>query len=161
MKWAMRWMLLLLITALTGCVSSAPKSGTPREKGSHADTQVYTGSLPCKYCSRIETHLVLNGLYDRDEKAHRFTLEANYIEREERIGGRRYAGTWHKFQGTPVAPSVAVFSLTDQTPGAPITIHLQQINAQTLEFLDGQRQRYENGRGLRLYLNAGDKIPPR
>lgn len=153
MKHIVKWSLPFLVAALAGCASSSHKGGLPEGPATQVvRTQVYSGNLPCKHCSRIETRLVLNGLNSGNAKDHTFIMDAKYIEHEGAQGGRRYTGSWDKLQGTPADPSAEVINLLDQQSDAQTMFHFQQIDSKTLELIDGQLQRYENGSGLRLSL---------
>ncbi|WP_414500271.1 copper resistance protein NlpE N-terminal domain-containing protein [Zymobacter sp. IVIA_12111.31 C1] len=153
MKQIVKWALSMAVVVLAGCAGSAHKGGLPEGPLPPAvKTQVYSGNLPCKHCSRIETRLVLNGLDSSNAKDHTFIMDAKYVEHEGAQGGRRYTGSWDRLQGTPADPSAEVINLLDQQTDPQTMFHFQQIDGKTLELIDGQLQRYENGRGLRLYL---------
>ena len=157
MKRILRWSLPLLVATLAGCASSSHKGGLPEGPAPQTvKTQVYNGNLPCKHCSRIETRLVLDGLNSSDPNDHTFIMDAKYIEHEGAQGGRRYTGSWDRLQGTPADPSAEVINLLDQQTDPQTMFHFQQIDARTLELIDGQLQRYENGKGLRLYLEPNN-----
>lgn len=157
MKQVMKWLLPLLVVTLAGCASSSHKGGLPEGPVAPVvTTQAYNGNLPCRHCSRIETRLVLNGLNSTNAKDHTFIMDAKYIAHEGAQGGRRYTGSWDRLQGTPADPSAEVINLLDQQTDPQTMFHFQQIDDKTLEMIDGQLQRYENGRGLRLYLEPAN-----
>lgn len=152
MKRIMSWILPVLMAVLAGCAGNAQKRSLPESPMPKANTVAFVGSLPCRHCSRIDTRLVLSGLTDADAAVHTFTIDAKYIGHEGPVGGRQYAGSWDRLQGTPADPSAEVINLLDQQPESQVMFHFQQIDSHTLELIDGQLQRYENGEGLRLYL---------
>lgn len=153
MKQIMKWSLPFLVAVLAGCAGSSHKGSLPEGPLPQVvKTQVYSGNLPCKHCSRIETRLVLSGLDSGNAKDHTFIMDAKYIEHEGAQGGRRYTGSWDRLQGTPADPSAEVINLLDQQADTQTMFHFQQIDGKTLELIDGQLQRYENGSGLRLFL---------
>lgn len=153
MKQIMKWSLPFLVAVLAGCAGSSHKGSLPEGPLPQVvKTQVYSGNLPCKHCSRIETRLVLSGLDSGNAKDHTFIMDAKYIEHEGAQGGRRYTGSWDRLQGTPADPSAEVINLLDQQANTQTMFHFQQIDGKTLELIDGQLQRYENGSGLRLFL---------
>ena len=150
---------VLAMTTLAGCVGSAPAPKSERLEGAaphDVSTQVYRGNLPCKHCSRIDTRLVMNGLNSSNVKDHTFIMEAKYIDHDSAQGGRRYTGSWDKLQGTPADPSAEVINLLDQRADLQMMFHFQHIDGKTLELIDSHLQRYENRRGLRLYLEPAN-----
>lgn len=157
MRQILKWSLPLLVVTLAGCASSSHKGGLPEGPAPQSvKTQVYNGDLPCKHCSRIETRLVLDGLNSNNPKDHTFIMDAKYIDHEGAQGGRRYTGSWDRLQGTSADPSAEVINLLDQQTDPQTMFHFQQVDARTLELIDGQLQRYENGKGLRLYAEPNN-----
>lgn len=149
----MRYLKGLLISVglvLAGCAGSptpAPQTASPKIQNEY----VYGGLLPCKQCSGIETTVTLKGVETEDPKAHTFTMKAAYQQHPRQQPPDNYAGTWEILHGTPADPEASVLSLMDERPGEqPVTYYFQQIDAHTIELIDPQLKRFENGDSLRL-----------
>lgn len=135
---------------LTGCAGSptpAPKAAVPKVSNEY----VYGGLLPCKQCSGIETTVTLKGVDSEEAKAHTFVMNAVYQQHPRQQPPDRYTGTWEVLHGTPADPEASVLSLMGERLGEqPVTYYFQQIDAHTIELLDPQLKRFENGDSLRL-----------
>ncbi len=77
-----------------------------------------------------------------------FTLEADYRNHPQNPDPEQYEGQWETMTGTAVDPQATVYELTPNGEGQ--IYYFQKIDDSTLELIDPQRRRFENGEMLRL-----------
>lgn len=135
------------VAVLAGCASGGSQSPGMSDSGA-TGTTTYQGSLPCRSCDGIDLTVDLNGSESSPASERTFELEADYRNHPQNPDPENYAGQWEVLSGTPADPQATVYELTPNGEGQ--VYFFQKINANTLELIDPQRRRFENGEMLRL-----------
>lgn len=139
------------VAVLAGCASggSQTQSGTADSSADMSSNAVtYEGTLPCRSCDGIDLTVNLNGTESSPASQRTFTLEADYMNHPQNPDPEQYEGQWETMTGTAVDPQATVYELTPNGEGQ--IYYFQKIDDRTLELIDPQRRRFENGQMLRL-----------
>ncbi|WP_110648712.1 copper resistance protein NlpE N-terminal domain-containing protein [Salinicola peritrichatus] len=138
------------VAVLAGCASggSQTQSGTTDTAAGAESTTTYEGTLPCRSCDGIDLTVNLNGTESSPAAERTFTLEADYRNHPQNPDPEQYEGQWEAMTGTAVDPQATVYELTPDSEGQ--IYYFQKIDDRTLELIDPQRRRFENGEMLRL-----------
>lgn len=141
----------VLLAGCAGQQSSAPAGSGAPSQSSSADEQVYRGTLPCRSCSGILTTVELSGDQNSASPSERiFTLDAAYQGHPQNPPAEHYQGTWDIISGIPTDPQASVLELTPDQRSDGQMYYFLQIDDRTLELIDPQLHRFENGESLRL-----------
>lgn len=145
-----------LMALLAGCAGTGGEQQSTDSTGATAsssqaqsETRTYTGTLPCRNCSGIALTVNLKG----DEKAtdpqqRTFELDAQYQNHPQNPPTETYTGNWDVISGMQDDPSATVYELTPSGEGQ--VYYFERVNDSTLELVDPQLRRFENGETLRL-----------
>ncbi|GHB33256.1 copper resistance protein NlpE N-terminal domain-containing protein [Salinicola rhizosphaerae] len=138
------------VAVLAGCASGGTQteSGAADTGSAAATTTTYEGTLPCRSCDGIDLTVNLNGTESSPAAERTFTLEADYQNHPQNPDPEQYQGQWETMTGTAVDPQATVYELTPNGEGQ--IYYFQKIDDSTLELIDPQRRRFENGEMLRL-----------
>ncbi|WP_106475788.1 copper resistance protein NlpE N-terminal domain-containing protein [Phytohalomonas tamaricis] len=140
-----------LMALLAGCASSGSQSGTDTSASQSVQSNevTYKGSLPCRNCSAIDLTVDLKGSEDASSsEARSFTLDAAYRDHPQNPPAEHYQGNWDVLSGTQSDPQATVYELTPNGEGQ--VYYFQKIDPSTLELIDPQLRRFENGQNLQL-----------
>lgn len=143
---------------MAGCASqqSSTDNGSSQQaqtKPAEPTTTTYKGTFPCRSCTGIETTLSLKGDADsasNSDQQRTFTLDADYQGRTGGDSDEHYQGSWDVLKGTPLDQNARVIELTPQQSENARTYYFQQIDANTLELVNPQLYRFQNGSALQL-----------
>lgn len=136
-----------MLATLAGC-ATAQQGETPDTMAVEEQATVYQGTLPCRNCAGIDIEVALQGDEQASDAERTFELEASYREHPQNPPVERYQGQWNVLSGTAADPAATVYELTPQGEGQ--VYYFLKLNANTLELIDPQRRRFENGEMLRL-----------
>ncbi|WP_251977489.1 copper resistance protein NlpE N-terminal domain-containing protein [Salinicola avicenniae] len=138
------------VAVLAGCASGGGQTQSAPEEtaGASSATTTYEGTLPCRSCDGIDLTVNLAGTESSPAPERTFTLEANYLNHPQDPEPEAYDGQWEVMTGTAVDPQATVYELTPDGEGQ--IYYFQKIDDSTLELIDPQRRRFENGEMLRL-----------
>ncbi|WP_346796371.1 copper resistance protein NlpE N-terminal domain-containing protein [Halomonas sp. Bachu 37] len=135
-----------MLALLAGCAAGpTEQSDTQAEQISQA---TYQGTLPCRNCDGIDLDVTMVGEEQAPLEERTFELEATYRNHPQSPPDENYAGNWEVLTGTPSNPNATVYELTPNGEGQ--TYYFLRIDEQTLELIDPERRRFQNGEGLRL-----------
>lgn len=137
-----------MLATLAGCATGAQQGEAPDTMAAEEQATVYQGTLPCRNCAGIDIEVALQGDEQASDAERTFDLEASYREHPQNPPVERYQGQWNVLSGTAADPSATVYELTPQGEGQ--VYYFLKLNANTLELIDPQRRRFENGEMLRL-----------
>ena len=137
-----------MLATVAGCATGAQQGETPEAMAAEEQATVYQGTLPCRNCAGIDLEVALQGDEQANDTERTFDLEASYREHPQNPPVERYQGQWNVLSGTAADPSATVYELTPQGEGQ--VYYFLKLNANTLELIDPQRRRFENGEMLRL-----------
>ncbi|MCM2131415.1 copper resistance protein NlpE N-terminal domain-containing protein [Larsenimonas rhizosphaerae] len=135
-----------MTAALAGCATSG--SQAPDSQKPAAQTAEYKGTLPCRNCDGIDLTVDLTGTDQAQPADRTFTLEAEYVNHPQNPPAEHYEGNWDVMTGTPADDKATVYELTPNGEGQ--VYYFQRIDPQTLELIDPQLRRFENGQALQL-----------
>ena len=137
-----------MLAALAGC-ATGQMDGQPGE-GMTADDEVttYQGTLPCRNCAGIDLNVQLKGTEQSPAEERTFDLTAKYREHPQNPPAENYAGQWEVLNGTATDPQATVYELTPDHEGQ--IYYFMKLNQNTLELIDPQRRRFQNGEMLQL-----------
>ncbi|MEC8902229.1 MAG: copper resistance protein NlpE N-terminal domain-containing protein, partial [Pseudomonadota bacterium] len=116
--------------------------------GMTASQANYQGTLPCRNCDGIDLDVTLVGEEMSAPEERTFTLDATYRNHPQTPPDENYAGNWEVLTGTPSDPDATVYELTPNGDGQ--IYYFQRIDERTLELIDPERRRFENGEMLQL-----------
>lgn len=136
-----------MLATLAGCATGQmddQQGGAAVEDG----VAVYQGTLPCRNCAGIDIEVELEGEEQSAAAERTFDLEASYREHPQNPPNETYAGQWEVLSGTAVDPEATVYELTPSGEGQ--IYYFLKLNESTLELIDPQRRRFQNGEMLRL-----------
>lgn len=137
------------VAVLAGCASGGTQTGSAaNETTASGSTATYEGTLPCRSCDGIDLTVDLNGTEASTPAERTFDLEADYRNHPQNPDPEQYQGQWEAMTGTAVDPQATVYELTPNGEGQ--VYYFQKIDDRTLELIDPQRRRFENGETLRL-----------
>jgi len=137
-----------MLAMLAGCATGTQQDGMTDATGVEDQATVYAGTLPCRNCAGIDIEVALEGDEQASDAERTFTLEASYREHPQNPPVERYQGQWDVLSGTASDPTATVYELTPQGEGQ--IYYFLKLDADTLELIDPQRRRFENGEMLRL-----------
>jgi hypothetical protein len=135
-----------MLALLAGCAAGPmEQSGEDAAVSTEAN---YQGTLPCRNCDGIDLDVVMSGEEMDATEARTFTLNATYRNHPQNPPDENYVGNWEVLTGTPSDPDATVYELTPDGEGQ--IYYFLRIDPQTLELIDPERPRFENGEMLRL-----------
>ncbi|TVU72936.1 MULTISPECIES: copper resistance protein NlpE N-terminal domain-containing protein [Cobetia] len=141
-----------LMVGLAGCASTAPTNDGAAEstaaETANEQVAVYKGTLPCRRCTGIDLDVRLKGAEAAPEDQRTFSLDATYRDHPQQPAPEHYEGQWDVLSGTVTDPDATVYELTPSGEGQ--TYYFLRLDAQTLELVDPQKRRFQNGETLRL-----------
>lgn len=142
-----------LMALLAGCAGTGGEQGTDGSgttaTSSQAQTQTFSGTLPCRNCSGIALTVNLQGDEQATDPQDRtFELDAEYQNHPQNPPTEQYTGNWDVISGMQNDPSATVYELTPSGEGQ--VYYFERVDASTLELIDPQLRRFENGATLRL-----------
>jgi hypothetical protein len=119
----------------------------PQEEEATAQA-TYQGSLPCRNCDGIDLDVTMMGEEMSAAEERTFTLNASYRNHPQNPPDENYQGNWEVLSGTPSNPDATVYELTPNGDGQ--IYYFLRIDESTLELIDPERRRFENGETLQL-----------
>ncbi len=134
-----------MLALLAGCAAGPMEQG---EQVAQTPEVNYQGTLPCRNCDGIDLDVVMSGEETDAAEARTFTLNATYRNHPQNPPDENYTGNWEVLDGTPSDPDATVYELTPNGDGQ--VYYFLRIDPQTLELIDPERRRFENGEMLRL-----------
>ncbi|QNI01777.1 copper resistance protein NlpE N-terminal domain-containing protein [Halomonas sp. SH5A2] len=134
-----------MLALLAGCASGPMEQ--PQEEEATAQAS-YQGSLPCRNCDGIDLDVTMMGEEMSAAEERTFTLNASYRNHPQNPPDENYEGNWEVLSGTPSNPDATVYELTPNGDGQ--IYYFLRIDESTLELIDPERRRFENGETLRL-----------
>lgn len=134
-----------MLALLAGCASGPMEQ--PQEEEATAQTS-YQGSLPCRNCDGIDLDVTMMGEETSAAEERTFTLNASYRNHPQNPPDENYEGNWEVLSGTPSNPDATVYELTPNGDGQ--IYYFLRIDESTLELIDPERRRFENGETLQL-----------
>ncbi|WNK20675.1 copper resistance protein NlpE N-terminal domain-containing protein [Halomonas piscis] len=135
-----------MLSLLAGCAGGPTETAS---KESVEPTAVsYQGTLPCRNCDGIGLDVEMMGEEADAVQDRTFTLTASYMNHPQTPPDEDYAGNWEVLTGTPSDPDAKVYELTPDGEGQ--TYYFLRLDERTLELIDPERRRFENGEMLRL-----------
>ena len=108
----------------------------------------YEGTLPCRNCAGIDIEVALQGDEQASDAERTFSLDASYREHPQNPPTETYQGQWDVISGTASNPEATVYELTPEGEGQ--VYYFLKLDQSTLELIDPQLRRFENGEMLRL-----------
>ena len=135
-----------MLALLAGC--AAGPTDQREDAGMTASQANYQGTLPCRNCDGIDLDVTLVGEEMSAPEERTFTLDATYRNHPQTPPDENYAGNWEVLTGTPSDPDATVYELTPNGEGQ--IYYFQRIDERTLELIDPERRRFENGEMLQL-----------
>ncbi|WP_249978221.1 copper resistance protein NlpE N-terminal domain-containing protein [Vreelandella olivaria] len=136
-----------MLALLAGCATGGP-TDQREETGVSGAQANYQGTLPCRNCDGIDLDVTLVGEETSVPEERTFTLAATYRNHPQTPPDENYAGNWEVLTGTPSDPDATVYELTPDGDGQ--IYYFMRINERTLELIDPERRRFENGEMLQL-----------
>lgn len=137
-----------LLALLGGCAAGTQPGEAPGAVTAEEQAAIYEGTLPCRNCAGIDIEVALEGTEAAADAERTFTLDANYREHPQNPPAETYQGQWDVLSGTAADPEATVYELTPQGEGQ--VYYFLKLDENTLELIDPQRRRFENGEMLRL-----------
>ncbi|CAM3848133.1 copper resistance protein NlpE N-terminal domain-containing protein [Vreelandella rituensis] len=135
-----------MLALLAGCAASP--TDQPDTAAAESAQVNYQGTLPCRNCDGIELDVTMMGEEYGALEERAFELQADYRNHPESPPAENYEGNWEVLTGTPSDPDATVYELTPDGDGQ--TYYFLRIDEQTLELIDPERRRFQNGEMLRL-----------
>lgn len=141
-----------LMVGLAGCASTAQTNDGAADNSAtetaSEQVAVYKGTLPCRRCTGIDLDVRLKGAEEAAQGERTFSLDATYRDHPQQPDPEHYEGQWDVLSGTVTDPNATVYELTPDGEGQ--TYYFLRLDAQTLELVDPQKRRFQNGETLRL-----------
>ncbi|MCI0508988.1 NlpE-like protein [Chromohalobacter marismortui] len=137
-----------MLAILTGCATGTSQQGGASESPQAAQPVVYSGTLPCRSCDGIDLEVQLMGGEQAPASERTFDLRAEYLNHPENPPAEEYEGQWEVIDGTAKDPKATVYELTPNGEGQ--IYYFLKLDPDTLELIDPQLRRFENGETLRL-----------
>jgi len=135
-----------MLALLAGCAAGPMEQGEESEAASSEEN--YQGSLPCRNCDGIDLDVVMEGEEQSAAEERTFTLNAEYRNHPQNPPDENYEGNWEVLSGTPSDPDATVYELTPDGDGQ--IYYFLRVDDSTLELIDPERRRFENGETLQL-----------
>lgn len=132
-----------MLALLAGCAT-----GTQQGGGVAAEEAIYQGTLPCRNCEGIDIEVSLEGDEQASDAERIFNLNASYREHPQNPPAENYSGQWNILGGSAEDPEATVYELEPEAEGQ--VYYFLKIDEDTLELIDPQRRRFQNGEMLRL-----------
>lgn len=133
-----------MLALLAGCATGTQQSDITAEK----QEAVYQGTLPCRNCAGIDIEVSLAGSEQASDAERTFSLNASYREHPQNPPAENYSGQWNILSGSADDPKATVYELVPEAEGQ--VYYFLKIDEKTLELIDPQRRRFQNGEMLRL-----------
>ncbi|MDV6320223.1 copper resistance protein NlpE N-terminal domain-containing protein [Chromohalobacter sp. HP20-39] len=137
-----------MLAVLAGCATGTSPQGQPGAPEQAEQPTVYSGTLPCRSCDGIDLEVQLMGDEGAPADERTFELQAEYQNHPENPPAEEYEGQWEVIDGTAKDPKATVYELTPNGEGQ--IYYFLKLDANTLELIDPQLRRFENGETLRL-----------
>ncbi|WP_447554055.1 copper resistance protein NlpE N-terminal domain-containing protein [Vreelandella sp. EE22] len=137
-----------MLALLAGCASGGSAGPGEETTGVSASQANYQGTLPCRNCDGIDLNVTLEGEENSAPQERTFALQATYRNHPQTPPDENYAGNWEVLTGTPSDSNATVYELTPNGDGQ--IYYFQKISDRTLELIDPERRRFENGEMLQL-----------
>lgn len=141
-----------LMALLAGCAAGTGGGQGEGETGAtqaSEQARTYTGTLPCRNCDGIALTVDLQGSEEAaGSQGRTFELDADYQNHPQNPPTETYTGNWDVISGMQNDPSATVYELTPSGDGQ--VYYFERVDASTLELVDPQLRRFENGERLRL-----------
>lgn len=137
-----------MLALLGGCATGTQQGAGTQEPMAEPQTATYEGTLPCRNCAGIDLTVTLEGDEQSPDEARDFALDASYREHPQNPPTEHYEGQWNVLSGTANNPEATVYELTPNGEGQ--VYYFLKLDSDTLELVDPQRRRFENGETLRL-----------
>ncbi|MFN2409379.1 MAG: copper resistance protein NlpE N-terminal domain-containing protein [Halomonas sp.] len=134
-----------MLALLAGCASGPMEQQEDEAATAEAS---YQGSLPCRNCDGIDLDVTMMGEEDSSAEERTFALNAAYRNHPQSPPDENYEGNWEVLSGTPSDPDATVYELTPDGDGQ--IYYFLRIDDSTLELIDPERRRFENGETLQL-----------
>lgn len=134
-----------MLALLAGCASGPMEQ---QQEEAAVAKENYRGSLPCRNCDGIDLDVTMVGEEMSAAEERTFTLNASYRNHPQTPPDENYAGNWEVLMGTPSDPDATVYELTPDGEGQ--IYYFMRIDERTLELIDPERRRFENGEMLQL-----------
>ncbi|SDO39713.1 copper resistance protein NlpE N-terminal domain-containing protein [Vreelandella arcis] len=134
-----------MLALLAGCAAGPMEQ---REEETVRPQENYQGTLPCRNCDGIDLDVVLEGEEQSVPEERTFSLNAAYRNHPQNPPDENYEGNWEVLSGTPSDPDATVYELTPNGDGQ--IYYFLRVDDRTLELIDPERRRFENGETLRL-----------
>ena len=137
-----------MLAVLAGCATGTTQQETPDASAQAEQATVYNGTLPCRSCDGIDLEVQLMGDEQAPASERTFDLRAEYRNHPENPPAEEYEGQWEVLDGAAEDPNATVYELTPDGEGQ--IYYFQKLDANTLELIDPQLRRFQNGETLRL-----------
>ncbi|MCM5705197.1 copper resistance protein NlpE N-terminal domain-containing protein [Larsenimonas salina] len=134
-----------MTAVLAGCATSGSQSTSQEER---VQTAEYQGTLPCRNCDGIELTVDLKGTEQAQAAERTFSLDAEYLNHPQNPPKEHYEGNWDMISGTQSNPDATVYELTPNGEGQ--VYYFLKVDPNTLELIDPQLRKFENGQTLQL-----------
>lgn len=138
----------VLVGAAMAALLAGCATGPAQQEEAVVPQERYQGTLPCRNCDGIDLDVVMSGEASDNSETRTFTLDATYRNHPQDPPAENYTGNWEVLDGTPSDPEATVYELTPNGDGQ--VYYFLRIDPQTLELIDPERRRFENGEMLRL-----------
>ncbi|MDR5876621.1 copper resistance protein NlpE N-terminal domain-containing protein [Halomonas sp. CUBES01] len=135
-----------MLALLAGC-AAGPTEQREEEQATSSEV-TYQGTLPCRNCDGIDLDVVLQGEEQSTAEERTFNLNAAYRNHPQNPPDETYEGNWEVLSGTPSDPDATVYELTPDGDGQ--IYYFLRVDDRTLELIDPERRRFENGETLQL-----------
>lgn len=137
-----------MLALLAGCATGTQQGMAPGAPATAEQAAVYEGTLPCRNCAGIDITVALKGDEQASDAERTFKLDASYREHPQNPPTEHYEGQWDVLSGTASDPEATVYELTPDGEGQ--VYYFLKLNPDTLELIDPQKRRFQNGEALRL-----------
>ncbi|MFG6668439.1 copper resistance protein NlpE N-terminal domain-containing protein [Halomonas sp. HNIBRBA4712] len=137
-----------MLALLAGCASGQTDQQGADSPAMSASQATYQGTLPCRNCDGIDLNVSLEGEETSAPQERTFDLTASYRNHPQTPPDENYSGNWEVLNGTPSDSNATVYELTPNGDGQ--IYYFLKISDSTLELIDPERRRFENGEMLRL-----------
>ena len=137
-----------MLALLAGCATGTQPGGAPGMTSAEEQGATYEGTLPCRNCAGIDIEVALQGDEQASDAERTFSLDASYREHPQNPPTETYQGQWDVISGTASNPEATVYELTPEGEGQ--VYYFLKLDQSTLELIDPQLRRFENGEMLRL-----------
>ncbi|MBZ9559014.1 MULTISPECIES: copper resistance protein NlpE N-terminal domain-containing protein [unclassified Modicisalibacter] len=142
-----------MLAVLAGCATGTQQAASPQTPAAAEQAAVYEGTLPCRNCAGIDITVALRGDEQASDAERTFKLDAAYREHPQNPPDEHYEGQWDVLSGTATDPDATVYELTPDGEGQ--VYYFLKLDPDTLELVDPQKRRFQNGEALRLTREQG------